>query len=222
MEANRFEFVPGGLFARSFLRAYAHEVELDADLLIESYRSQFEPVSSPSAAEPLQEPTRPELNVNPRSATRQILSIAVVVLMGFAYFQFVRRTTASYAPTPTPTYVQLSTGSSAAVPVATGAILDTARNTTDNVPLKIEFQATGPCWVAVSTDGERVVSRLLNAGERQQFAVHDELTVRVGDPSTFTFTIDGMPGNSLGAAATPANAHITRQNYKTFVTPGRP
>jgi hypothetical protein len=193
---------------------------LDPDLLIQNYRAQFDPLPPPPDVAPRQESAKPELNVDPRRATKQAIGLAIVVLIGFAYFRFVGRTTASHAATPTPTHADLATGASAPVPVATGGALETARDTTSNVPLKIEFQATGPCWVSVSTDGEHVVGRLLNAGERQEFAVHDELTVRVGDPSTFTFTIDGVPGNSLGAAATPVNAHITRQNYKTFLAIG--
>jgi cytoskeleton protein RodZ len=217
IEANRFESVPGGLFARSFLRAYAREVDLDADLLVQSYRSQFEPLPAPSDAESPQVPPEPALNVDQRRGTSQVIGLAVVLLIGFAYVNFVSKTSASHGAAPMLTDANLSETSPTAVPVATSGALDTGRNTTGYVPLKIEIQATGPCWVALSADGERIASRLLNAGERQQFAVHDELAVRVGDPSAFTFTIDGAPGRSLGPAATPVNAQITRQNYKTFL-----
>src|ERR1700704_2375149 len=43
IEDNRFDRVPGGLFTRGYLRAYAREVQLDPESIVERYRSEYEP-----------------------------------------------------------------------------------------------------------------------------------------------------------------------------------
>jgi cytoskeleton protein RodZ len=47
IEDNRFDRVPGGLFTRSYLRAYAREVQLDPESIVAQYRSQFETPAQP-------------------------------------------------------------------------------------------------------------------------------------------------------------------------------
>src|SRR5258707_8298173 len=54
IEDNRFDRVPPGLFTRGYLRAYAREVALDPETIVERYRAEFEaepaPVEPPSSA----------------------------------------------------------------------------------------------------------------------------------------------------------------------------
>src|SRR4029077_16909532 len=42
IEENRFDRVPGGLFARGYLRAFAKERNLDTEKVVTKYRSEFE------------------------------------------------------------------------------------------------------------------------------------------------------------------------------------
>ena len=49
MERGDFARLPGGVFTRGFLRAYAREVGLDPEETVQHYLSQFEP---PQPAEP--------------------------------------------------------------------------------------------------------------------------------------------------------------------------
>jgi hypothetical protein len=81
----------------------------------------------------------------------------------------------------------------------------------------LAIQTTANCWVAASIDGEQVVARLMTAGERLQYDVREEVTIRVGDPGAFTFTLDGIPGRALGTAGTPVNLKFNRQNYKAVL-----
>src|SRR5687767_13390149 len=49
MESGDFAHVPGGLFARGFLRAYAKEVRLDPEALVADYLEEYqqEPAAAP-------------------------------------------------------------------------------------------------------------------------------------------------------------------------------
>src|SRR5438477_2289374 len=42
IDRNDFSSVPGGLFTRGFLRAYAREVGLDPEEIVQLYRTEFE------------------------------------------------------------------------------------------------------------------------------------------------------------------------------------
>src|SRR2546430_11869139 len=56
IEDNRFDRVPPGLFTRGYLRAYAREVELDPETIVDRYRAEFEvqPVpDEPPSSEPV-------------------------------------------------------------------------------------------------------------------------------------------------------------------------
>src|SRR3954471_20028250 len=44
LERNDLSGLPGGIFSRAFVRAYAIEVGLDPDLAIEQFQEQFPPV----------------------------------------------------------------------------------------------------------------------------------------------------------------------------------
>src|SRR2546427_12233997 len=48
LEQNDPEHVPGGLFIRGFLRAYAHEVGLDPEDTVTQYLAQFQPEPLPT------------------------------------------------------------------------------------------------------------------------------------------------------------------------------
>jgi cytoskeleton protein RodZ len=63
MEANQFDRLPGGVFTRSFLRQYAHNLGLDEEEIIKSLKEQFEqPEPSPA---PPPKPSLPNLSQMP-------------------------------------------------------------------------------------------------------------------------------------------------------------
>ena len=83
--------------------------------------------------------------------------------------------------------------------------------------VRIELLPKGPCWVEATADGNRIVYRLLNAGDRHVIEGHDEVILRVGDPAQFAFTIDGVPGRVFGPAGRPVTVRLTRANAHEFL-----
>ena len=221
METNQFGRVPGGLFTRAFLRTYAREVGLDPDATVQQYRAEFEAPDTPEPEQthPAARTPDPDLDSTaPPGEERgpsQAIGLAVVILIGIVYFGFERhRTTADAAPRATDTAVAAT---AAAGPVATSGSVTTAGTTAPAQSLKMELRATGDCWISASVDGESALSRLMTAGERQQFEAWDEVAMRVGDPGTLQMTINGVPAKPLGPEGAPVNAKITLQNYKSFL-----
>ena len=84
--------------------------------------------------------------------------------------------------------------------------------------MKLAIETNADCWVAANIDGRSAIARLMKAGERDQFDVNDRATVRVGDPSAFHFTLNGIPGRVLGTAHNAVNLTFDRQNYKSVLS----
>jgi hypothetical protein len=83
--------------------------------------------------------------------------------------------------------------------------------------LKLAIETKADCWVAATVDGKPAIARLLKTGERVQFDVNDRAALRIGDPASFSFTLNGIPGRVLGTAHTAVNLTFDRQNYKSVL-----
>lgn len=230
IENNAFDVVPGGLFTRGFLRAYAREVGLDGEAIVQQYRAEFETPELPAGGEGPDAAAAHEVSDLPldmadepgRSKRTQFIEVAVILLVVVVYFGLSRpkssasadRTSAdavSAAPAATP-----AAAAPAEVPVATTGTIDAASG-----DLKIELRPQGPCWVEATADGHLIVARLMNAGEHQAMSARQDVTLRVGDPAAFAFSINGVPGRSLGHAGVVTRVQINPQNAQTFLEPRR-
>ena len=70
----------------------------------------------------------------------------------------------------------------------------------------------------LTVDGERVLMRLLQGGERLSFTVTREALLRVGDPSAVSLTINGRSVRALGPPGRPVNVTISRENFKELLS----
>ena len=223
IEANQFEQVPRGLFARGFLRAYAREVGVDGENLVREYRAAFEPPDAPAAGGHVESADSfdtfvPDQDDEPTNSRRkhviQVGIIAAIVLGCMAVLRYAGPGAQHLKP------ADAGVASFAApVPVATSGSTVAAEPARPEVTreLKLEMRPHGPCWVDATVEGKHVVSRLMNAGEHEALTVREDLMLRVGDPAAFAFSIDGVPGVPLGQAGKPVWVRITPQNYRTFL-----
>jgi hypothetical protein len=124
------------------------------------------------------------------------------------------------------TVPDLGSADTASVPAATAAVtppqsqpqaVGTSGTAETAKPLAIELHPSAQCWVDVTVDGTHVASRLMNAGDTQSFSVRNDLTMRIGDPAAFAFSIDGAAGRSLGQAGRAVTVRLNRANYRTLL-----
>jgi hypothetical protein len=62
-----------------------------------------------------------------------------------------------------------------------------------------------------------VVYRLLQPGEMVILTAPGSIRARVGDPAALEYTVNGLPGRSLGIAGQPRTIVVTPENYREFV-----
>jgi cytoskeleton protein RodZ len=218
IEENRFDRVPGGLFTRGFLRAYAREVHLDPEAIVAKYRAGFEApiVELPSPDKVTHRIPDYSLTAGGTQDRRRFVGLAIVLLIGAAYFGYARTRSSTPAPpiavTPAATDA-VAAAAPAPVPTPTTGTVDTLQAG----PLKLVIEAKDDCWVAATVDGKPAIARLMKTGEHEQFDVNDRAALRIGDPSAFSFTLNGIPGRVLGTAHTAVNLTFDRQNYKSVL-----
>ncbi len=234
VERNDFSRLPGGIFGRAFIRAYALEVGLDPEATVREFRTEVE-AHERNAAKKVR---APEVTKEDRAflerqrQAARVLRLAVVVLVVAIVAFVVWRTrpfwsgTSAPAPAPaadaparvdyrppppsTPPRVTPSPDSAATPGGAP------ASATADN-RLKIEFDVTTDCWIQVSADGLVVFERVLKAGEHEKVAADHEIAFDIGNAGAFTWSINGRPGKPLGKAGTHKQVQVTPTNVTDFV-----
>ncbi|HEY5617865.1 MAG TPA: RodZ domain-containing protein [Vicinamibacterales bacterium] len=227
IEENDIQKLPGGIFLRGFLRAYAREVGLDVEDTVSRYIAQFEPQDEvleegavdQSGTKARAEDSAPALNEEPlREMSMQGLIAIIVFALGVLAYMTLRQ--------PPSTSQTASSERPAASPVVLASTRSEAGTTGSQEPVapapavntvSLTIQTVGPCWVSATVDGLTAIYRLMGAGERQTIEGANDVVLRVGDPATFTFLINGAAGKSLGPPGTVATVHITADNYREFV-----
>ena len=77
--------------------------------------------------------------------------------------------------------------------------------------------ATAPCWVSAIVDGERVVAREFQTGERMAFEVGRSVVLTAGDAAALAVTINGEEARPLGSAGQVVTVRVTPANFKEYL-----
>ena len=118
----------------------------------------------------------------------------------------------SSAPAPEPAR-PAATSSAVAPTTARGSVV--AQNPSDRVTVAVV--ATGPCWVSAIVDGERVVAREFQTGERLAFEVGRSVVLTAGDAAALSVTINGEEARPLGGSGQVVTVRVTPTNFKEYL-----
>ncbi len=233
LESSDVLRLPGPIYTRGFVKAYAREVGLDPDVTAEEYLTELEalqaerPVddhgahaSKTDAARVTRHGRDQSRDPLPMDQVRQFgwLAAAVAVAGLIAYLLLFggRDDRADAAGVP----IEAATGTDAVAASHTTPEND-AREAGAAMavgePFRLELRTQGLCWVVISIDGAPVLARLLKPGERHEFDVAEEAVIRVGDPGALTMSINGETGRPLGPAGEPVDVRITATNFHQFL-----
>ena len=208
LETGDVSGLPGGLFSRSFVRAYASEVGLEPEATVEAFLNAFPELRPDGGETP---------RVAPRVAVRSsnagdvattagrlaIMSVPVIALLLFFGLRSGPDTQES----------------GVSGPALEGGVTTAAREEAAASPLTIEIYPSGPCWVSLTADGEEVLAGVVSATQRRVFQAEERFVLSVGDAGLFDFSINEEPGRSLGGDGQMVTVEIDRDNYRSFVSP---
>ncbi|MDE3156690.1 MAG: DUF4115 domain-containing protein [Acidobacteriota bacterium] len=216
LERNDISRLPGGIFTRAFVRAYAVEVGLDPEDTLRDFLASF-PQESVRAGHP-EVHEREQRQVREREA-RKHGRIARVAGLGIALVAILLYVAIAGFRNSSP-----SDGIDAAeaAPIASSPIVPTSN--TGSLPdgtlgasLSVRLEARAPCWVSATVDGVRSMQRLMQPGEQTVLRGHDEVVLTAGDAGALGLTINGMPARPIGRSGQVVTIRIDPDNYRSFV-----
>ena len=247
LERNDISRLPGGIFSRAFVRSYAAEVGLDPEATIQEFIAQFPHESitaGHSTSDQVEDFEAVESDRRMATNVLWMLLVSVPLAGAVVYFSMVNRRSSPQVQTapaaaipppetkrepPSETVSAATAGSSdpaaapqpaapspaASAPAPATAPPSTAENPGDR--LTIGLSARRPVWVSATVDGQRTISRLLQAGETQTVEIKREMVITAGDAAALSLTLNGAEGRSLGKPAEVVTARINLTNFKDYL-----
>lgn len=231
LERGDLSKLPGGIFSRAFVRAYAIEVGLDPDEIVSQFLVELGVHESQMGDDEI----HPEVTADDRAFLEQQrraalwlrIGIGVFVLLIIAAVMWWRMSPgasqdeASTAPqaeatAPAPDVTQVDNTPATSGPAVSDEFTPTAAVAASTSPVWIELTTTDSCWVQVTTDGRVGAGRVFAAGERQRVEAQREIVLQVGNAGVVTWTVNGRPGRSLGAVGVVRTVTISPATASEF------
>lgn len=232
LERDEYARLPGGIFSRSFVKAYATAVGLDADSAVAQFieeRAQHDREAEATTGEPQVTPEDRDFLQRQQRAVR-LLRLVLVVVAALAVAVLVYElwvwwprpepavvTTPHTAPPASPPPASDQPASAPARSPEAPPPGEPARPEPPRKPMVFEFTASAPCWLELTADGVIVFSRQLQAGEKHRAEARQELRVNAGDAGVLQWQIDGAPATVLGEAGKSARATVTPDTKKKYL-----
>jgi cytoskeleton protein RodZ len=225
IENDQVAKLPGSFYGRGFLRAYAREVHCDPEDIVRRFGMAAEPhaQSEPPIEDHLQ--LHAPIDLDDRRTARRLQMVALALLVSGGFYVASGRTIrlplaprpahASTVVLPPPAAPQVV----APAVVGTSAVAPThVTPPPTSAPLSIDVHSTEQCWLMATADGDRVIYRLLSAGESARIEGREEIVLRVGDASALSYAINGEAGRRLGTAGEAVTIRVTPNNYREFIS----
>lgn len=207
LEDERFELIPGGVYAKGFLRAYADYLGLDSRLFVDEYNARFAAEEAEPAPGQLEVPPAP---VRPYGVA---IAAALVALTGGLLIWQLTGSSSRSPRGPRPS-AAAEARASVTPPAATHHARPSARPVTATLVLRA---ARGPCWLSVRREsalGETLFEGTLEPGQWRRFT-QGPLWIRIGAPWNLEATLGGVP---LSLPQTVADVAVTSTEVHTLAT----
>jgi Helix-turn-helix domain/RodZ C-terminal domain len=202
LEDESFELIPGRVYAKGFLRAYADYLGLDGQQFVDEFSSRVPEEEEPDAGVALQPIPRRGFRV-PATAVAALVVIAVVV--GLVAWLAGAPPAKRHASRPPP------------APPARVAAPEPPRIFAPGPRLaKLTLTAArGACWLdahAGSQTGPALRTGMLEPGQSLRLSGR-RIWIRLGDPTALDATLNGRPVQL--PTSTPVNVLVTKTGIQT-------
>lgn len=240
IESEEFDKLPGGVFNRGFVRAFAGYLGLDEEKIVSEYALAAGEVEVP----PPRIVPRPTVSA---SYLRPVLLALLFLMVAAAavYTYYARRLLQTASPPPVP--------SPASVPAAAAPAPASTESTPPNAPptaeppaavtatspasaaagpastvpasplaadastprLRLQVDVIESSWVSVVADGRRVFARTLRPRETQTITASRIIRLTTGNASAVVLTLNGETLAPLGKPGEIRTVTLTEKDLKT-------
>jgi cytoskeleton protein RodZ len=225
LEGEQFDQLPGGVFNKGFVRAYAHFLGIDEDQAVADYSAASNEQPEPEDKFPLEIHAQPNRELNPRRSNLP-MAFAAAALAGVlvGYFFWVKSrphsneaVEPSHATSTTAPQAEPAKASSPAeVTTATPSV---AQRSATPAPAKTERSAPAPAqaekkasekeffvvikakedsWISVVADGHSVMQKVLSADRQKLVKAARQIVLRTGNAGGIEVSFNGKSLGALG------------------------
>ncbi len=230
LEQDHFDQLPGGIFNKGFIRAYARVLGMDEEEVIADYIAATAPPEKES--KPAPEDRTPELRIQEIKEDAGGLpweSFAVVLLIaaiGFAIWGTrTRGREKSTSPPANPPGQMQPAAAKPATPVmpnpapAAGLV----KPATPVAPaLSLRITVENDCWVSIKADGREVLRDTLVAPAEKSITAYKQIIVRAGDISALDFDFNGKRLPPQGEEGEVKTVVFDTNGYHVALPPPQP
>jgi cytoskeletal protein RodZ len=218
LEGEHFDQLPGGVFNKGFVRAYARFLGIDEDQAVADYSAASNEQPEPEDKFPLEIHEEPKRGLNPRrSHLPLVFAIAALlgVLVGYAFWAKSRPHTnesvAGSTPHATPAATTIAPPVNTPVPAAEFAspAREAKAEPSSSQPVQaapgkpvkvfvVQVKAKEDSWVSIVADGKSVMERVLTAEKNKKIKAGKTLILRTGNAGGIEVSFNGVSLGSLG------------------------
>jgi cytoskeletal protein RodZ len=217
LERSDLSRLPGGIFTRAFIRAYAQEVGLDPDRTIQDFIAELPAeTATPAGRSSSTEDNEGFESDRKAAATAARLILVSLPIIALVTYYGTHRTPASPDAAPG---VASSSGTTRAAAAASELTAAETASHQRSSGLTLEMAPLASCWVSVTADGELIFSGLMNKGDKRVVNAKEQILMNVGDAGAFGYILNGVEGRPLGAPGQVVSKRITLSNLHEFAIP---
>jgi cytoskeleton protein RodZ len=208
LEKQDFDSLPGGIFNKGFVRAYARFLGIDEDQAVADYCQASAEPSPPENQFPLEVHARPDRKLNPRRSAFPLV-LALLALVGVLVFLWARNKNH-----------QIESADNIVPPAATGTAspVDSslaAANTSPSQPqvqpsetdtsspehtflVVVVIQAKEKTWVSLTADGKKIWKGTLQAGQQRVVRAEKQIVLATGNAGGLDVSYNGRALGAIG------------------------
>lgn len=221
LEGEHFDQLPGGVFNKGFVRAYARFLGIDGDQAVADYSAASNEQPEPEDKFPLEIHEEPKRALNSRRSPLPLtfaIAALVGVLVGYAFWVKSRphtnesavastqHATPAAATTARPVDTPVSPAESAprASEVTTATSPQPPAQAAPERPVKpekvfvVQVKAKEDSWVSIVADGKSIMERVLTAEKNKKIKAGKTLVLRTGNAGGIEVTFNGVSLGPLG------------------------
>jgi cytoskeleton protein RodZ len=220
IEADKFENLPGHIFARNFVRQYALAMHLDPDPLVAELPKQEEDVRLPDPPQRFSYHTDRTIHSALVSGTWLVLA-AGAATAAYLHFNHTAQTrpadvpaavtqtaapevqqAAPQVPRPVRNIPAFSAETPQPEPIASGI---------SEHPVRVVITAQEAAWIQVTTDGKTVFTGTLEANETKEISADQQVKIFTGNAGGLTVSLNGKTLMPLGPAGQVRTVMLTAE-----------
>lgn len=217
IENEEFHVLPGGIFNRGFVRAYAARIGLDPEQAVVDYQRLAERQKPAEAMLPLSRRTQKKERRLYIVAAGTLLALMVVfyVVSGDAPETTNALVSEPVAPSPEISAPASAPASIPPPPPPPAPQVEEAEEEVDGLVLEIDVSE--PTWIRVAVNGVPVAEEILQPGTSRRYTAEDSIDVTIGNAGGLALKLNDQVLPPLGQSGQVRTLAITPETLQEII-----